>query len=57
MFQKIAENIRKDSRECSRRFRAMFGKIPGNITKNSGELIEFKRNGSSLFAATSSNLH
>ena len=31
MLSKIPENAIKDSGECSRRFRGMFGKIPGNV--------------------------
>ena len=37
MFPKIPENIRKDSGECSKRFRGMFEKIPGNVPEDSGE--------------------
>ena len=37
MFQKIPGNIRRDSRECSKRFWGMFQKIPGNVSKDSGE--------------------
>ena len=31
MLKKIPGNVRKDSRECSRGFRGMFHKIPGNV--------------------------
>ena len=37
MFENIPGNVKKDSGECSRRFRGMFEKIPGNVQKDSGE--------------------
>ena len=44
MLEKIPGNIikdsgiaREDSGECSRRFRGMFKKIPGNVPEDSGE--------------------
>ena len=44
MFKKIPGNVQEDSRECSRRFRGVFKKIPGmfkkirgNVSKDSGE--------------------
>ena len=44
MLDKIPGNIikdsgiaREDSGECSRRFRGMFKKIPGNVPEDSGE--------------------
>ena len=37
MLRKIPGNVRKDSGECSRRFRGMLKKIPGNVPEDSGE--------------------
>ena len=37
MLKKIPGNVRKDSGECSKRFRGMLNKIPGNVRKDSGE--------------------
>ena len=37
MFEKIPGNVRKDSGECSRRFRGMFKRITGNVQEDSGE--------------------
>ena len=37
MFKKIPRNVRRDSGECSRRFRGMFEEIPGNVEEDSGE--------------------
>ena len=37
MFQKIPGNVRKDSEECSKRFRGMFEEIPGNVQGDFGK--------------------
>ena len=37
MFKKIPENVRKDSGECSGKFRGMLTKILGNVPEDSGE--------------------
>ena len=37
MFQKIPGNVRRDSGECSRRFRGMFEEISENVEEDFGE--------------------
>ena len=37
MFEEIAENVQDDSGECSRGFRGMFKKIPGEAQEDFGE--------------------
>ena len=37
MFEEIPGNFRRDSGECSKRFRGIFEKIPENVSKDSGE--------------------
>ena len=49
MFEKILNNVLKDSGEYSRLFRGMFKKIPVNVRKDSRECYQrfrgmFKRN-------------
>ena len=39
MFEEIPGNVRRDSRECSKRFRGMFKKIPGNADEDSGGFL------------------
>ena len=40
MFKKIPRNVRRDSGECSRRFRGMFERIPGMFKKIPGNTQE-----------------
>ena len=40
MFKKIPRNVRRDSGECSRRFRGMFERIPGMFKKIPGNTEE-----------------
>ena len=37
MLKKILGNVRRDSGECSKRFRGMIEEIPGNVQRDSGE--------------------
>ena len=54
MLKKIPGNVRKDSGECSRRFRGMFKKIPGNVEEDSGECSKRFRG---MLKKISGNLH
>ena len=35
MFEKIPRNVQRDSGKCSRRFRGMLVKVPGNVGRDS----------------------